>query len=120
MAQRNSSGRTLTNLRELGGHVADAAKRVLRTGAYTVAADAKSRVPVRTGRLRDSIQVKGNSNGTSYKISADAENNGYKYGKNVEYNPKINKPFLHPALDANRNQIRENIKNAARQAIRGR
>ena len=116
MARRN--GNTLANLREIGENVADAAKQALRRGAYTVAADAKTRVPVRTGRLRDSIKVTGNRNGTQYKISADASNNGYKYGKNVEYNPKINKPFLHPALDANRQQIRENVKDAVRDAIR--
>lgn len=119
MARRISSGRVLENLKELGGNVADAAKRALKNGADIVAADAKRRVPVKTGKLRDSIQVKGNRSGTSYKISADAENKGYKYGKTVEYNPKIDKPFLHPALNAHRQQIREDIKNAARQAIKG-
>lgn len=119
MARRN--GNTLTNLREMGEHVASAAKQALRSGAYTVAADAKRRAPVRTGKLRDSIKVTGNSNGTRYKVSADATNNGYKYGRIVEYSPKINKPFLHPALEANKSRIREGIKDAARDAIaRGR
>ena len=118
MARRSGTGQTLRNLREMGEHVADASKRALRNGAYTVAADAKSRAPVKTGRLRDSIKVTGNRDGSSYKVSADASNNGYRYGKIVEYSPKINKPFMIPALNANRQQIRENIKNAARDAIR--
>lgn len=118
MATRNGVGGTLRNLREMGEHVANASKRALRNGAYTVAADAKSRAPVRTGKLRNSIKVTGNRDGSSYKVSADAEKDGYRYGKIVEYSPKINKPFLYPALNANRQQIRENIKNAARQAVR--
>ena len=115
---RNSNAQTLANLREMGEHVATAAKRALRNGAHVVVADAKSRVPVKTGKLRDSIKVAANRDGTSYKISANAKNNGYSYGKIVEYSPKINKPFLYPALNANRQRIRENIKEAARQAIR--
>ena len=116
MARRN--GNTLENLREMGNHVADAAKRALRNGAYTVAADAKARAPVRTGRLRDSIKVTGNRDGTRYKVSADAANRGFKYGNVIEYGRDRERAFLHPALDANRQQIRENIKNAARDAIR--
>lgn len=117
MARRNNSRQTLENLREMGEHVSNAAKRALRNGADKVAADAKSRVPVKSGRLRDSIKVTGNSNGTSYKVSADAQNNGYRYGKIVEFRPGHQRPFLYPALDANRQQIRENIKDAVRQAV---
>lgn len=115
---RLSNRRTLENLREMGEHVANAAKRALRNGAYRVVADAKNRVPVRTGKLRDSIKATPNSDGSSYKISADAKNRGYRYGKVIEYANNREKAFLHPALDANRQQIRENIKNAARQAVR--
>ena len=118
MARRNNNGRTLENLRELGGHVADAAKQALKRGAYTVAADAKSRVPVKTGKLRDSIKVTANSDGSKYKVSADAQNRGYKYGKVIEYGRDRERAFLHPALDSHKEQIRENIKNAARDAIR--
>lgn len=118
MARRNNSRRTLENLREMGEHVANAAKQALRNGAYTVAADAKSRVPVKTGRLRDSIKVTANNDGSVYKISADAKNNGYSYGKVIEYAHGGAKAFLHPALDANKQQIRGNIKDAVRQALR--
>ena len=118
MSRLNSRRQTLENLREMGGHVSEAAKRALRRGAYTVSADAKSRAPVRTGKLRDSIKVTANGGGTRYKVSADAKNNGYRYGKIVEFSPKTNKPFLYPALRANRQRIRENIKESARQAIR--
>ena len=117
MTRRNSARQTLENLREIGTHVADAAKRALRNGAYAVAADAKSRAPVKTGKLRDSIKVTGNSNGAKYKISADAANNGYRYGKIVEFRPGHERPFLYPALDAKRQQIRNDIADAIRNAV---
>lgn len=118
MERRNSSSTTLRNLRAHGEHVANAAKQALRAGAYTVAANAKGRVPIKTGKLRDSIKVTGNSDGTRYKVSADARKNGYAYGKVIEYGNDRRRAFLHPALDANRQQIRDNIKDAARDAIR--
>ena len=118
MARRNNSRQTLENLREVGEHVVSAAKAALERGANKVVVDAKSRVPVKTGNLRDSIKAMSNRDGSSYKISADAKNKGYRYGKKIEFDPKNKQPFLYPALDANKQQIRENIKEAARQAIR--
>lgn len=115
---RLSNRRTLENLREMGEHVANAAKRALRNGAYRVVADAKNKVPVRTGKLRDSIKAKSNSDGSGYKISADAKNRGYLYGRVIEYADDRKKAFLHPAYEENKQQIRENVKNAARQAVR--
>lgn len=117
MARRNSR-QTLENLREMGNHVAEAAKRGLRNGANIVVADAKNRVPVKSGKLRDSIKATRNSNGSSYKVSADAKNNGYRYGKIIEFRPGHQRPFLYPALDANKQRIREDIKNEVKQAIR--
>lgn len=119
MASRITRRRTLGNLRELGEHAADAAKRALRNGAEIVAADAKRRAPVKTGKLRDSIKVvPASRDGTRYKVTADATKNGYTYGKVIEYANDRERAFLHPALVENRQQIRENIKNAARDAIR--
>jgi|GEM_PF-7131344 len=53
-----------------------------------------------------------------YRVVTDAKNRGYRYGKVIEYANNREKAFLPPALDANRQQIRENIKYAVRQAIR--
>ena len=113
-----SPSQVTRNLREMGEHVVSAAKAALERGANKVVADAKRNVPVKTGKLRDSIKAVPNRDKSAYKISANAKNNGVAYGQIVEFSPKINKPFLYPALDANRNQIRENIKEAARDAIR--
>lgn len=113
-----SASQTVRRLREAGKHVEAAAKQALRNGADAVVADAKSRVPVRTGNLKNSIKAEPNRDGSAYKISANAQKNGVAYGQFVEFNPAYKKPFLYPALDAHRQQIRENIKDAAQQALR--
>lgn len=113
-----STSQTTRRLREMGTHVERAAKQALRTGAYKVVADAKSKVPVRTGNLRNSIKAEANRDGSVYRISANAKKNGVAYGQFVEFDPKIKTPFLYPALKENRQQIRENMKEAARQALR--
>lgn len=108
---------TLRRLREIGEHVVTAAKDALKQGADEVVADAKSRCPVRTGKLRDSIRAEANREGTSYKIVADADNNGFCYGQIVEFSPKEGyTPFLYPALDANYGRIMSNIRAAINNA----
>lgn len=115
---RNSVNRTLENFREMGEHVAAAAKQALKNSAYQVVADAKSNCPVgKTGNLRNSIHAEANRNGSSYKVVADADRNGFHYAKVVEFSPKINKPFLFPAIEENRARFNENVRNAVSQAI---
>ena len=109
---------TLRQLREMGDHVVEAAQTELARGAAEVVADAKSRCPVRTGKLRDSIKATPNSSATSYNISADAQNDGYYYGQIVEFSPKPEfTPFLYPALDANIGRIYGNIRAAINRAV---
>ena len=113
----NGVRQTLSNLREMGEHVAQAALNALKNGVYTVAAEAKSRCPVDTGKLRDSIKVTSNRDSSRFRISADAENDGYHYGVVVEFDPSINKPFMYPSLDEHKMQIIDNVRNAASHAI---
>lgn len=105
--------RSLRQLRELGETVAAEVKAVLRQGAEEMAADAKSRCPVKTGKLRDSITVKANREGTEYKIVAHAEKNGVNYAPIVEYSPR-GTPFMTPAYEANINGIREKLREVLR------
>ena len=57
--------------------------------------------------------------GKEYKIIADAQaQDGLYYGKIVEFSPKINKPFLYPAMDAKREAVKKKIIEAVREAIR--
>ena len=109
---------TLRRLRVMGEHVVQAAKDALKHGADEVVADAKSRCPVRTGKLRDSIRAEPNRESTSYKIVADADNNGFCYGQIVEFSPKEGyTPFLYPALEANYGRVMGNIRAAINSAI---
>lgn len=110
---------TLRQLREIGEHVVNAAKEALKEGADEIVADAKSRCPVRTGRLRNSIKATPNRSATAYQISANAQSDdGFYYGQIVEFSPKPEfTPFLYPALEANIGRIYGNIRVAINHAI---
>lgn len=121
-----SPRQAVERIRAMGEKVLAAAKAELKKGAEVVVADAKSRCPVRTGRLRDSIKAVSNKDGTVYWITANASVESPKsptgrfyYGANVEFSPKINKPFMYPALDAHRREIEDNIDAAISRAARG-
>lgn len=102
-----------------GTEVVEALRQQMEIEADRIVQDMKSRVPVRTGRLRDSIHWRWNKNKTAIEILADAPNpkNGVKYGRFVEFSPRINKPFFYPAMDAHRESYREALKAALRKAI---
>lgn len=114
--------KAVQKLREKGEHVINAAKLALAYGVDQIVADAKSRVPVRSGKLKESIkalEVAGVEEGVLYEISADATNKKkIAYGQFVEWDPRINKPFLYPAMDANRDIIKNDVKEAIQEAIR--
>lgn len=131
-----TTGAVEQHLKELGEHVLEAAKKALKEGADMVVKDAKSRCPAyeghkkengqvyhwaraKPGALRDSIQAEPNSKGTVYAISANAKNDaGYLYGQVLEFSPGINRPFLYPALEANKKAVTEAIAEAIRNAIK--
>ena len=115
----NGGTATARSLRELGSDVLGAAKKALAEGAEAVADDARTRCPVKTGALRDSIKAVSRSGGTSYRIEANARNDvGFAYGIIVEFSPKTGHPFLYPALDANVGNVKDKIVEAVRQACR--
>ena len=104
---------------DIGEKATRAAKDALSHGADMVVNDAKSRCPVRTGALKESIHKVVLRGGTKIKVVADTTNdNGVPYGRFVEFSPKINEPFLYPALDAARSTIRENIAKAVQESLK--
>lgn len=120
-----STAQTIAAIREFGEAAIEAAKAELKKGVDKVVADAKSRCPVRTGTLRDSIKAESNRDGTVYWITANASveepkaaSGRFYYGPVVEFSPKINKPFLYPALDSHRLEIYENISEAINKVSR--
>ncbi|MBQ7479101.1 MAG: HK97 gp10 family phage protein [Selenomonadaceae bacterium] len=116
-----------TILKELGEAAENAAKTALAEGVEIVMKEAKERCPVYDGMdnrvvkgaLRDSIHAEKERGGKEYRIVADAQaKDGLYYGKIVEFSPKINRPFLYPALDAKRETVKKKIVDAVREAIR--
>ena len=104
-------------LQAIGRDVLFAAELALADGVDRIVEDAKSRCPVRTGALRDSIRAVDVANGAAYEISADAENaQGIAYGQFVEFAPNGH-PFLYPAIDANINFVKREIAAAIQEAI---
>lgn len=109
----------VARLRAKGEDVLLAAKLALKDGVDLIIADAKSRCPVRTGKLRGSVKAEDVANGAAYELTADAKNeNGVAYGQFVEFSPKINKPFLYPAIDANIGTVKQDIRQAIQGALR--
>ena len=112
------TGQAVTKLREIGEHVVTEAKAALAEGAQLIVDEAKSRVPVKSGKLRDSIKAVSEQEGAAYVLSANAKNkNGIAYGQFVEWSPKINQPFLYPAMDAKRGEVYALVKDAIKEAI---
>lgn len=101
----------------LDKEVVNRAKDALEEGADLVVDDAKSRVPVKTGKLRDSIHYVVRKERTRIDVVANAKNKGFPYGRIVEFSPKINQPFLFPAADANREKIKQLIIDAIRKGV---
>lgn len=119
MARRNRGEFERDLIMSIGKDATEAAKKALADGAQVVVDDAKSRVPVKTGALRNSIHSKKMDRGTAIKIVADAKDkSGVPYGQYVEFNPLINEPFMYPAMDAHREEIKQNIKNAIKEALK--
>ena len=125
MAKRFESAAVI--LKQLGEAATTAAKNALAEGVKMVVQEAKSRCPVYEGKdsrvvkgaLRDSIHAEKRKGGAEYAIIADAQaQDGLFYGKVVEFSPKINKPFLYPALDAKRSEVQKKIVSAVKEAIR--
>ena len=111
--------RIMEALRRKGNGIVHAAKLALREGAELIVNDAKARVPVKTGKLRDSIHATAEANGAVVKIEATAKNaDGVPYAQFVEYDPRINRPFLYPAVDANISALNEKLKAAMGESLR--
>ena len=104
-------------LRMKGEHVLTAAKQALKEGADMIVQDAKSRCPVRTGALKNSIKAESLEYGAAYEISADAKNQrGIAYGQFVEFSPNGH-PFLYPAFDAQKDAVKNHVKQAIDNAV---
>lgn len=121
-----SYGSLVAVLTELGAEVFNESKKALLDGGNIILADAKSRITNISGKsigtLAESGKVKPNKKGDKVSIifDAEAQSDGYPYSKIVEFRPGHEHPFLYPAYDSNRDQIKQNVIDAIRKAVQSR
>ena len=115
----------ISDLSEISSGLPDAVAEALEAEAEKIAQDAKQRVPVRTGNLRDSIEVVPyNEPGfVGFRVVADARSLTGKYNAPyahmVEYGSVHNepaRPFLVPALEAGQDTVLDAVTNAIQDA----
>ena len=105
-------------LAQYGEAAAAAAKEAIAENADELCREAKSRCPVKTGKLKDSIHVVKLKKGAVCHVVADAKGkDDTPYARIVEFSPKIDKPFMYPAFDAKRDQMKENVIMKIREAL---
>lgn len=112
--------RITRNLRRRGFAMQEAAKGALLDGVKKIVSTAKAIVPVNSGKLKNSIHYEQDpaDNGLVYRIVADAQNEkGVSYARIVEYDPRINKPFLFPAIESCKRRVSEKLKEVLRREI---
>ena len=120
MATFNNSeiSEIVRNLKKRGAKIEQATKAAVKESAEEIVRVAKFLAPVRTGNLQNSIHCEIEDNGLIYKISADAKNvKGTMYARIVEFDPRINKPFLYPAINKTIDGINDKIKQAVKGVI---
>lgn len=110
----------------LGADVSAKATGVLAEGGQTILADAKARIHSISGKLSASGRLEINKKGTVVKIVFDAVSDpskygthggGYSYSKIVEFRPGHEHPFLYSAYDAHRDEVKQNVIDAIREAV---
>ena len=105
-------------LARYGNSAAMAAKKALLENAEALAEEAKRRCPVDTGQLKESIHVEMSKSGTKAKVIADAVNlKGHPYARYVEFSPRIDEPFMYPAMESKREEMKQNTINKIREAL---
>lgn len=94
-----------SKFKNIGDELQKALSEAVSAGAVVVERDAKIRVPVLTGNLRNSIR--------EFKKNESPGRVESQVGTDVEYGPAVEfgtsrrapKPYLRPAIDENRTQI---------------
>lgn len=108
---------TINSLLQTYGEAAkQAALEGLLEAGEIVAEEARRRCPVDTGRLQESIHTE--KKGNKVRVVANAKNpkDGYNYARWIEFAPK-GKPFMNPALQAKRAEVKQHVIDKIRAAL---
>lgn len=115
--KQNNPRKLLKNLLEAFGPAVIAnTKPVIINNCAVIRDDVKSRAPVRTGKLRDSVVSKYYAKSNSGVITANATaEDGTRYGFVLEY---TGHPFFYPAVDAHIESFKAELKEAINRTCR--
>lgn len=112
-------------LKDIGIEANAVLEEAAEEGAKIALAEAKRRVPVKTGNLRDNLEITKVKSRTPDKLKKTVFvkvgfNKKAFYGTFVELGTRFikAKPFLRPAIDQNRNSIAQVVNNAIDKALR--
>lgn len=114
----------IERLEKIGANVGKLENQALNNAAEPVLEDAKANVPVRTGKLKRGIKISSvkKKNGIKYiKVGADrGDNSEVFYGKFIEFGTSkmAAHPFLEPAYEKNRENIKEIIAKTLKEGIK--
>lgn len=103
-------------------------KKALRAGAKIILTEAQSKVPVKTGKLRDSLKITSRKKGDRFSYAVGTSNNKNLFvGKTfyagfIEYGAPARglpaRPFMRPAFDAKSAEAVKAIMDAYAKAIK--
>lgn len=107
----------IKNLQKITKSATNNIEQALVDGGLIVERDAKFKVPVDTGRLRQSISHKTINFGS--KNPAVVVGTNSEYAKHIEYGTSRQpaKPYLLPAFEGNKAKIKKEIKKAFQKGV---
>lgn len=114
----------LNRLQQMGENVGRLENKALKNAAEPVLEDAKANVPIRTGKLKEGLKIGKikNKDGVKYiLVGVDrGDNSEIFYGKFIEFgtSKRAAHPFLQPAYEKNKNNIKEIIAETLKEGLK--
>lgn len=114
----------LNRLQQMCENVGRLENKALKNAAEPVLQDAKSNVPIRTGKLKEGLKIGKikNKDGVKYiLVGVDRGGNSeIFYGKFIEFgtSKRAAHPFLQPAYEKNKNSIKEIIAETLKEGLK--
>lgn len=114
----------LNKLQGMGENVGRLENKALKNAAEPLLQDAKANVPVRTGKLKEGINIGKikNKGGVKYILVGveRGDNSEIFYGKFIEFgtSKRAAQPFLQPAYEKNKNRIKEIIAETLKEGLK--
>lgn len=105
----------LTTALRRGGRVGGELDKAVKKLSEKAAEQAKGRAPVRTGRLKRSINVR-RVGEASYRISADTPYSGYVEHGTGRMKPQ---PYMRPAIEQVAKELRPEVERLLKRVVRG-